>query len=163
MSGKAVSASLVRLLAVLERALISGLMAVITLLTLAQVFWRYVLEQPLQWSEELARYGFVWVTFLGAAVLFRLPDGHPAIDALYSIVGANAQRVMDIVRRLVVIAGSLAIAVGGFRMMQLQWNQLSPSIELPMAWIYLAMFVGPLMGVFWIIWCDRHGSVKDQP
>ena len=163
MSGKAVSASLVRLLAVLERALISGLMAVITLLTLAQVFWRYVLEQPLQWSEELARYGFVWVTFLGAAVLFRLPDGHPAIDALYFIVGANAQRVMDIVRRLVVIAGSLAIAVGGFRMMQLQWNQLSPSIELPMAWIYLAMFVGPLMGVFWIIWCDRHGSVKDEP
>jgi TRAP-type C4-dicarboxylate transport system permease small subunit len=63
----------------------------------------------------------------------------------------------------VVIAGSLAIAVGGFRMMQLQWSQLSPSIELPMTWIYLAMFVGPLLGVFWIVWCDRHGSVKDEP
>lgn len=163
MRDKAVGAALVRLLAALERALISGLMAVITLLTLAQVFWRYVLEQPLQWSEELARYGFVWVTFLGAAVLFRLPDGHPAIDAMYLIVGTNAQRVMDIVRRLVVIAGSLAIAVGGFRMMQLQWSQLSPSIELPMTWIYLAMFVGPLIGVFWIVWCDRHGSVKDAP
>jgi TRAP-type transport system small permease protein len=163
MSDKSGGAPLVRLLAALERALISGLMAIITLLTLAQVFWRYVLEQPLQWSEELARYGFVWVTFLGAAVLFRLPDGHPAIDALYFFVGANAQRVMDIVRQLVVIFGSLAIAVGGFRMMQLQWNQLSPSIELPMAWIYLAMFVGPLIGVFWIVWCDRHGSVKNEP
>jgi TRAP-type C4-dicarboxylate transport system permease small subunit len=162
MSGKTFGAPLVRLLAALERAVISGLMALITLLTLAQVFWRYVLEQPLQWSEELARYGFVWVTFLGAAVLFRLPDGHPAIDAMYVNAGPNMQRVMDIVRRLVVIAGSLAIAVGGFRMVQLQWNQLSPSIELPMAWIYLAMFVGPLIGVFWLVWCDRRGSVEDE-
>jgi TRAP-type C4-dicarboxylate transport system permease small subunit len=61
-----------------------------------------------------------------------------------------------------VIVGSLAIATGGFRMMQLQWHQLSPSLEVPMAWIYLCMFIGPLIGVFWVVWCARHGWVEDQ-
>jgi TRAP-type transport system small permease protein len=151
-----------RHLAALERFLISTLMAVITILTLAQVIWRYVLELPLQWSEEIARYCFVWVTFLGAAALMRLRDGHPAIDALYLSVGAKAQRVMDIASRTVVIVGTLAIAVGGFRMVQLQWNQLSPSVEVPMAWIYMSMFLGPLIGVFWVIWRARYGCLEDD-
>ena len=41
------------------------------LVTLAQVIFRYVLAAPLPWSEELARYCFVWIVFLGGAVDFR--------------------------------------------------------------------------------------------
>jgi TRAP-type C4-dicarboxylate transport system permease small subunit len=161
-SGAGALERLARHLAALERIVISTLMAVITILTLAQVIWRYGLELPLQWSEEIARYCFVWVTFLGAAALMRLHDGHPAIDALYLAVGPNVQRVMDIASRTVVIVGTLAIAVGGFRMVQLQWNQLSPSVEIPMAWIYLSMFLGPLIGVFWVIWVARYGCLEDE-
>jgi TRAP-type C4-dicarboxylate transport system permease small subunit len=42
----------IRLLVEVERAVIGGLMVAITLLTLAQVVWRYVLEMPLQWSQR---------------------------------------------------------------------------------------------------------------
>ena len=155
-------ARFVRVLAAIERGLISGLMAVITVLTFAQVVWRYGLNQPLQWSEEVARYCFVWVTFIGAAALLRQRDGHPAIDTLYLGVGPRAQRAMDVVSRLAVIAGSLAIAFGGFRMVQLQWQQLSPSLEIPMAWMYASMFLVPLVGIFWVLWCARHGFVEDE-
>jgi len=157
------SARLVALLAAAERLVIATLMAAITLLTLAQVIWRYVLEMPIQWSEEVARYCFVWVTFLGAAALMRLGEGHPAIDTLHQSVGPGFQRVLRIVSHLVVIGGSLAIATGGLRMVQLQWHQLSPSVEVPMAWIYSAMLVGPLIGIFWIVWCARYGVVDDEP
>ena len=37
----------------------------------AQVFFRYVLNHSLFWSEELARYILVWLTFLGASVAYR--------------------------------------------------------------------------------------------
>jgi TRAP-type C4-dicarboxylate transport system permease small subunit len=154
---------LVGLLAKLERAVLSGLMAAIVILTLAQVIWRYGLERPLQWSEEVARYCFVWLTFLGAAVLMRQREGHPAIDVLALSVGARARHMMEIASRLVTIVGSLAISVGGFRMVQLQWSQLSPSLEVPMVWIYLSMALCPLLGVFWIVWCMRYGSVEDAP
>jgi TRAP-type transport system small permease protein len=162
MNGGAKPSRLVRLFAALERVVIASLMAAIALLTLAQVFWRYGLQSPLQWSEEVARYCFVWVTFLGAAALMRMREGHPAIDTLYLHVGPRMQRVMDITSRLAVIAASLAIAVGGFRMVQLQWQQLSPSLEIPMAWIYAAMGVGPLIGIFWVIWCARQGCLEDE-
>ena len=36
-----------------------------------QVIFRYVLKAPLSWSEELARYTFMWITFLGASVALR--------------------------------------------------------------------------------------------
>lgn len=161
MAGR-MSARLIGLLTAFERAVIAGLMATITMLTLAQVIWRYVLQMPIQWSEEVARYCFVWVTFIGAAALMRLRDGHPAIDVLHESVGPGIQRALRLTSRLIVIVGSLAIATGGFRMMQLQWHQLSPSLEVPMAWIYLCMFIGPLIGVFWVVWCARHGWVEDQ-
>ena len=152
----------IKALAACERFVIGALMAAITILTLAQVFWRYILVQPLQWSEEIARYCFVWVTFIGAATLLRLKDGHPVIDALYHVVGPKTQLVMDVVSRIVVIGGTLAIAVGGFRLVQLQLRQLSPSVELPMMFVYSSMIVGPLLGVFWLLWRLRHGPVEDN-
>lgn len=43
--------------------------ALIVALTIAQVFFRFALNSPLVWSEELARLLLVWVTFIGAAVV----------------------------------------------------------------------------------------------
>jgi TRAP-type C4-dicarboxylate transport system permease small subunit len=53
------------MLTIIERMVIAGLMGRITGLTLAQVFFRYVLELPLQWSRRSPAI-FVWVTFFSA-------------------------------------------------------------------------------------------------
>jgi TRAP-type transport system small permease protein len=144
-----------------ERWLIATLMAATVLLTLAQVLFRYVLNRPLGWSDELARYCFVWVTFVGAASLIRRPDGHPVIDSLYHHVGPRAQRVIAGFGRLAIVVASLAIAAGGLRLLLLQWAQLSPSIELPMAGVYACMFACPILGLFWLVWTWRRGDVED--
>jgi TRAP-type C4-dicarboxylate transport system permease small subunit len=70
------------------RVLIGCAFGLIVGLTIAQVFFRFALDSPLIWSEELARLLLVWVTFTGAAVVAwdgthlnvsivftRLPDG----------------------------------------------------------------------------------------
>ena len=137
-------------------------MAAIVVLTLAQVIWRYALDDPLQWSEEVARYCFVWVTVLGAATLLRVSDGHPRIDTLWHLAGRHVRRALDLFSRAMVMVCSAAIAFGGLRMMQLNWEQRSPSLEVPMAWIYLSMLVAPLLGVFWTFWCGAHGCVEDR-
>ena len=43
------------------------LMSAMCLVLLAQVVSRYVFGKPLTWSEELARYMFVWLALLGSA------------------------------------------------------------------------------------------------
>jgi TRAP-type transport system small permease protein len=150
------------LLAATERGVIGGLMAAIVVLTLAQVIWRYILDDPLQWSEEVARYCFVWVTLLGASALLRVSDGHPRIDTLWHLGGRHVRSALDLFSRAMVILCSAAIAFGGLRMMQLNWEQRSPSLEIPMAWIYLSMLLAPLLGVFWTLWCGAHGCVEDD-
>jgi TRAP-type C4-dicarboxylate transport system permease small subunit len=47
---------------------LSILVGLMVLTVLLQVFYRYVLLSPLSWSEELARFTFVWITFLGGAM-----------------------------------------------------------------------------------------------
>jgi len=150
------------MLAAIERTVIGGLMAAIVLLTLAQVIWRYVLDDPLQWSEEVARYCFVWLTLLGASALLRVSDGHPRIDSLWHLAGPHVRSALELFSRAMVILCSAAIAFGGLRMMQLNWEQRSPSVEIPMLWIYLSMLVAPLLGVFWTLWCGVHGCVEDD-
>ena len=65
----------------LETVAIILLMALLTAVTFAQVVTRYLLGDPLIWSEEAARYLFVWVSMIGAALALR-EGGHFGLDLL---------------------------------------------------------------------------------
>ena len=58
-------------LAWLVRAVIIVLLAAMVAVTATQVFFRYALNQPLTWSEELSRYLFIWIVFLATWAAFR--------------------------------------------------------------------------------------------
>jgi len=64
----------------LARAVLGGSIAAIVIITLAAVFWRYVLNNPLSWVEQVSTMIFVWVIFLGSAVLYR-QNLHIGVDA----------------------------------------------------------------------------------
>ena len=61
------SVVLTALLAVAKASVIV-ISVVMILVTLAQVVFRYLIAAPLPWSEEMARYCFVWIVFLGGAI-----------------------------------------------------------------------------------------------
>ena len=65
----------------LETVAVILLMALLTPVTFAQVVTRYLLGDPLIWSEEAARYLFVWVSMIGAALALR-EGGHFGLDLL---------------------------------------------------------------------------------
>jgi len=60
---------------------ISGLGFSMSILVAVQVFCRYVLNSSLFWSEELARYMLVWISFFGATVAYYR-NLHPGVDVL---------------------------------------------------------------------------------
>ena len=68
-------------IAKIEAGAIIVLVLSLTAVTFAQVVTRYVLNDPLIWSEELARYLFVWVSMIGAALAVR-NGGHFGLDLL---------------------------------------------------------------------------------
>ncbi len=60
--------------------LLGGCIAAIVLITICAVFWRYALDRPLSWVEQVSTMIFVWVIFLGSAVLYR-QNLHIGVDA----------------------------------------------------------------------------------
>ncbi len=53
------------------KAILGAIMAIIVLITLAAVWWRYVINAPIAWTEQVSNMLFVWTVFLGSAVLYR--------------------------------------------------------------------------------------------
>ena len=90
----------------------SLLIAATVSLTFGQVVLRYLFNNPQTWAEEIGRYLFVWITFLGAAVAFRR-DTHIRVDAVMTLFGKKVERAGDILRRFVetvAVAGSVEVS-----------------------------------------------------
>ena len=125
-----------------------------------QVASRYVFNNPTSWSEELARYLFVWITFLGAAVVIR-KRRHVDVTVLTDRLPPGAAKVVYLVSDAAVLfmLGALTWAGAGLAIMA--HRQLSAAMDLPMSLAYSAMPVGTgLMFVFLVatmIWEWKEG------
>jgi TRAP-type C4-dicarboxylate transport system permease small subunit len=116
------------------------------LIVAAQVFFRYVLNQSLFWSEELARYLLVWLTFLGASVAYYR-RAHPGIDVLYSRMPCLIRKSSAVFVHLASIALFSVMIFYGFKFAYFVRLQISPALYLP-KWIVLSII--PLSGLILI-------------
>jgi len=117
------------------------LLVAVIAMNLAQVYFRYVLVDPLSWTEETMRYATTWMVMLaGSAALFR--NEHMAIDLL----GARAPAWVKRARRIAVLACIAAFCVllmwQGIPAAIKNFRQVSPSVRIPMTFPYLAIPVG---------------------
>ena len=118
--------------------LVSGVMF---LIVIAQVIFRYVLSQPLPWSEELARYLMIWVACLAASEAY-VKGNHVGVSFVVDALKPNLRKAMVLAVHLIVAILMGVIASQGFRLSFLLGDQLSPAMGLPMTWPYLAVPVG---------------------
>jgi TRAP-type C4-dicarboxylate transport system permease small subunit len=61
------------------KVLLGSFMGAIVVITVAAVWWRYVLNAPIAWIEQVSNMLFIWIVFVGAAVLYR-QQLHIAVD-----------------------------------------------------------------------------------
>jgi TRAP-type C4-dicarboxylate transport system permease small subunit len=103
-----------------------------------QVIFRYVFHNSLTFSEELARYLFVWTVFLCSAVVAR-DNGHIIVGVLTErLKGKKAKYV----KSAAYISTMIFVAIlfyQGIRMMKLSSFQHSPALGISMSWVYLAI------------------------
>jgi TRAP-type C4-dicarboxylate transport system permease small subunit len=85
---------------------ITVLFAIILVAMFAQVVFRYMLGSSLSWSEEVSRYMFVWLSYLGAYVAI-LRNAHIGVDYVTSRFSPTAVRALNVVLTLIII-GTLA-------------------------------------------------------
>jgi len=132
---------------VLETAL-AVLMAGMVLLILWQVFTRFALRDPSSVTEELVRFGLIWVSLLGAAYGFG-KKLHLSMDLLARRMSPRGRIGLDIFIQISVIAFALLVLViGGSRLVNLTLalGQTSAALQIKRGYVYLAL---PFSG--WVV------------
>jgi TRAP-type transport system small permease protein len=123
------------------------LMAGMVFIISAQVWCRFILNDPLSWSEEAGRYLFVWISFMGAAAGVRY-QVHLGIDLMDKLLSPRAYRYVVVLVNLIIQIFLLMIIYWGFKILGIIQFQESPSMNISMKYPYMAVPVG---GIFMLI------------
>jgi TRAP-type C4-dicarboxylate transport system permease small subunit len=128
-------------------------LALMVIVILAQVFFRYVLNNALPWPDEAARFLMLWMTGLIAPAAYRM-GGFVAIDMALEALPRRAADILSLILLLISLA-VLAVALQlGLRHVNSGWLFNSSSLKLPLdlvggetvriklAWMYLSVYVG---------------------
>jgi len=108
-----------------------------TCIVIVQVFFRYVLNHSLFWSEELARYLLVWLTFLGASVAYYRRM-HPSINLFQKRVSKSLKKRLRIVVHILSLAFFFIMIWYGAEFAYFVRAQTTPALSLP-KWLVFAI------------------------
>lgn len=129
----------------LEKIIVNTLLLTVTLILFINVILR-LLGLSVQWAEEFARYGIVWVTFIGTSICVY-KGAHIGVDAITMILNRKAKEVVSLITIIVSIAfiiifiqQSYLITIRSYEM-----GQVSSTLEVSMIYIYGAMPVGGVL------------------
>lgn len=127
----------------LEESLLLVLGTVMTIVTALQVFMRHVMNSSLSWSEELARYCFIWLVYIGISYGVKM-QRHIKVDALLHFLKDRQKIYLSLIANLIFLAFSIFIVIYGYDISRqlLGWGQTSPALHIPMGIVYLATPVG---------------------
>ena len=133
----------------------AGLLSMLLVITVAilvvpvslQIFSRYTdLIPSYIWTEEMARFLFVWAIMLGAMIGVR-ESSHFEVD-VWPRLPPRAEAALRLVSRLGVLVIALVFIWGGIEFTQFAWERISELAELPLWLIHVAW---PLAGVTWVV------------
>lgn len=108
-----------------------------------QVFMRYVMASSLSWSEELARYCFIWLVYLGVSYGVK-KQRHIKVDAALLLLKDKGKIILNIFANILFLCFAVIIIIYGYDITQglFSYGQTSSGLNIPMGLVYLATPVG---------------------
>jgi len=122
--------------AILQPVVFAGMAALIGVITL-QIVSR-VLFTAVGWTEEVARFLLVWITFLASTLAFQR-GRHIAVTFVVDALPGRLRQIARLAALLIVLAFMITLIVIGYRYMQVQSFQKSASLRLSMTYVYAVM------------------------
>ena len=117
-----------------------------------QVFTRVVLNDPSGWSEELAKYLFIWLGLFGSAFVFG-ERGHIVVDFAAAQLPGAVQHWIGVLMQLVILAfASLVLVYGGYKISALAWDQNLTGLPVNVGWLYTALPISGVLIVFYTVY-----------
>jgi len=124
-----------------EEGFIMACFAVMGVVLALQIFMRYCLNMPLIWSEELARYLFVWATFIGAGYGVRKKI-HISVEIFYGLMPRVIKLAITLFTNTLCICVFAYLIPYGISTVKTQWYIGSSAMEIPMSFVFAAVPIG---------------------
>lgn len=152
------------------------LLALITILLVAAIFievvCRYFLFISAAWAEEFTRYLFIWLTYIGSAYAI-CDNSHTEIDVLKQVLmkikGPAREKWLKALEVAAIVSTFAFLVVFAklffdYMMKIFGTTQTSPTMRIPMGWVYLPVFVGIVLAalheVYMLAACLLGGDKK---
>jgi TRAP-type C4-dicarboxylate transport system permease small subunit len=126
-----VCSAIARLLAILA----FGSLALIVVALAGQVLFRYLLDAPLSHSDEIAQTALVWLTFTGAAFIYR-ERGHVEIDFVVAKLSPRVERFVFVTVQLAIVASMIMICVQVLESRFVMQRVIYGTLQLPKFWLH---------------------------
>lgn len=123
-----------------ENVLAGLTLIILTVSIFLGVIFRYVLNSPLVWSEELALICFIWMTFVGSSIVMR-EQGHVRLELTKLIPNLKLRNGMEFLGHLAVIFILGILIYYGFKQVNFATDKTT-ALQLPWKYVFLAIPVG---------------------
>lgn len=122
---------------------------------ICQVVWRWLLNDPITWSEEAIQLIYIWVCYLGWCLAER-KDAHIRITALMNALPRNAQKWLQVFNHVLCIVFSVLMVVYGIKLIGIGSIRTGIAVKINMGIVYT---MGPLCNLI-IIFYEIAGLVE---
>ena len=130
--------------------LLAFLLLVSVLLIVAQVFTRYVLHAPLGWTEQSARFLFIWMMTLGVAVtLYR--DSAMAFDLLLHHMKDPVRYFLELLIELLIAFFSSYYGYCAYQLVIKSQGRFTSGVRIPLPFMYSSMIISNILVVLVMI------------
>ena len=127
--------------------LIVACMVAMVIMVFGNVVLRYGFNSGITVSDEMSRYCFIWLTYIGAMVAMR-EGGHLGVDTLVKHLGIAGKKICLFLSETLMLGCNGLFLLGTWKMHELQVTNVSPVVGISMIWVYgVGYVVAVVMGI----------------
>jgi TRAP-type C4-dicarboxylate transport system permease small subunit len=142
---------------------LAACLVVMVLMVLGNVVLRYTLNSGILVSEEMSRFLFVWLTFVGAVIAAR-EGSHLGVDTLVSRLPRGGKVFCLVVSEILILGCCAVLFWGTWQQMEINATNVAPVTGLPMSWVYgVSLFTSIGIGAIVVhkLWRIATGRLTD--
>lgn len=142
---------------------LAACLVVMVLMVLGNVVLRYTLNSGILVSEEMSRFLFVWLTFIGAVIAAR-EGSHLGVDTLVSRLPRGGKVFCLVVSEILILGCCAVLFWGTWQQMEINATNVAPVTGLPMSWVYgISLFTSIGIGLIVAhkLWRIATGRLTD--
>ncbi len=123
---------------------------VMTVSTLIGIVFRYVMINPLPWTEELARYTMIWMGLLAISMGVRR-ESHLGLNLIVKLLPALVQTGLKMISRILIAGFLFVLMIYGTKMAMNGFHQTMPALQIPMGFVLIAVPLSAMVSLVQLV------------